>query len=220
MYRHLLDGSRAANRLGWQWTTGALTGKAYGFSRWQVEKRAPGLCAKCPLEQRCPITDWPPVEERQPRVLTDDRLRRDDDLNLTAGPVSTLRSGDPDTVWITAESLSDRDPAVAAHPELPVAFVFDEPLLRTLRLSLNRLRFLAESIADLATRRDVQVWLGSPVEVLSGRRLAATFTPVPGWRSRAARLDIVATYPWPWLERPHTRSVTSYTAWRRSLGRR
>ena len=82
------------------------------------------------------------------------------------------------------------------------------------------MRILAESIADLATRRDVQVWLGSPVEVLSGRRLAATFTPVPGWRSRAARLDIVATYPWPWLERPHTRSVTSYTAWRRSLGRR
>ena len=30
MYRHLLDGSRAANRLGWQWTTGALTGKASG----------------------------------------------------------------------------------------------------------------------------------------------------------------------------------------------
>ena len=49
MFTHLLDGSRAANRLGWQWTVGTGSGKPYGFSRWQVEKRAPaavpGLCA-------------------------------------------------------------------------------------------------------------------------------------------------------------------------------
>ena len=30
MYRELLDGSRAANLLGWQWTVGAGTGKPYG----------------------------------------------------------------------------------------------------------------------------------------------------------------------------------------------
>jgi deoxyribodipyrimidine photo-lyase len=38
MFRHLLDGSRAANRYGWQWSVGAMTSDAYGFSRWQVEK--------------------------------------------------------------------------------------------------------------------------------------------------------------------------------------
>ena len=32
-FAHLLDGSRAANRLGWQWTVGAGTGLAYGFAR-------------------------------------------------------------------------------------------------------------------------------------------------------------------------------------------
>ena len=53
-FRHLLDGSRAANRLGWQWTVGAGTGKPYGFSRWQVEKRAPQLCRSCPLQRRLP----------------------------------------------------------------------------------------------------------------------------------------------------------------------
>jgi deoxyribodipyrimidine photo-lyase len=46
MHRQLLDGSRAANLLGWQWTVGAGTGKPYGFSRWQVDKRAPGMCAR------------------------------------------------------------------------------------------------------------------------------------------------------------------------------
>jgi len=213
MYRHLIDGSRAANRLGWQWTVGALTGKAYGFSRWQVEKRAPGLCATCPLERDCPITDWPATQEREPLVFNDPRLRRDDNLEATAGPAATQQSAPPEAVWITAESLGDRDPAAASHPDLPVVFVFDEPLLRRLRLSVNRLVFLAQSVADLSTRREVELWLGDPVEVLRGRRLAATFAPVPGWKSRAARLDVVALHPWPWLQRPRAGSITSYTAW-------
>ena len=216
MYRHLLDGSRAANRLGWQWTVGALTGKAYGFSRWQVEKRAPGMCATCPLDSNCPIAAWPPTQERDPRPMTDPRLRRDDGVEATAGPVAIRKSAEPEAVWITAESLGDRDPAAAAHPDLPVVFVFDEPLLRRLRLSVHRVVFLAESLADLATRREVHVWRGDPVAVLQGRRLAATFAPVPGFRSRSARLDVVSLHPWPWLRRPGTGPVTSYTAWRRA----
>lgn len=213
MYRHLLDGSRAANRLGWQWTTGALTGKPYGFSRWQVEKRAPGLCASCPLERRCPIAEWPATPEREPLPVTDPRLRRDDDIETTAGPTGVRQSAEPGLVWITAESMSDRDPAAAAHPDLPVIFVFDEPLLGRLRLSLNRLMFLAQTLADLSTRREVQVWRGDPVEVLMGKQLAATFAPVPGWRSRSGRLDVVALHPWPWLRRPRSGSISSYSAW-------
>ena len=216
MYRHLLDGSRAANRLGWQWTTGALTGKPYGFSRWQVEKRSPGLCGRCPLERRCPIEQWPAADEREPLMLTDPRLRRDDDVDATAGPTAVRQSEEPDMVWLTAESLSDRDPAAAAHPDLPVIFVFDAPLLSRLRLSLNRLVFLAQTLADLSTRREVRVWRGDPVEVLAGTRLATTFAPVPGFRSRSARLDVVALHPWPWLRRPRQASVTSYSAWVRA----
>ncbi len=99
------------------------------------------------------------------------------------------------------------------HPHLPVIFVFDAPLLARLHLSLNRLMFLAQTLAELSTRREVQVWRGDPVEVLAGRRLANTFAPVPGWRSRSARLDIVALHPWPWLRRPGPGSITSYSAW-------
>jgi hypothetical protein len=101
---------------------------------------------------------------------------------------------------------------------LPVVFVFDEPLLRRLQLSVNRLVFLAQSVAELSTRREVQLWLGDPVEVLQGRQLAATFAPVPGWKTRAARLDVVALHPWPWLERPRAGSISSYSAWNK--GRR
>ncbi|MDP4803955.1 MAG: hypothetical protein NWR45_03275 [Candidatus Nanopelagicales bacterium] len=216
MYRHLLDGSRAANRLGWQWTIGALTGKPYGFSRWQVEKRAPGLCTRCPLERNCPIAEWPSAAEREPKPFTDDRLRQIDDLREISGPRTWEQSGEPEYVWITAESLGIADPASACAPDVPLIFVFDEPLLSRLKLSTNRFRFLTETLAELAEEREMEVWLGNPIEVLAGKRLAATFAPVPGWRERAALLDLVAIAPWPWLQWPRAGSVTSYTAWRRT----
>ena len=221
-FRHLLDGSRAANRAGWQWTIGTGTGKPYGFSRWQVEKRAPGLCGTCPLADACPIEEWP---EDPPLSAAEEHpeLRRDGDPEATAGPGQTGPRGDhAEAVWLTAESLGDDDPALAAQPDLPAVFVFDAPLLARLRLSGKRLVFLAECLADLAERRELTVHLGDPTEVLANRPLATTYAPVPGWRRRAERLDVVATHPWPWLVRPHGGSAASFTAWRKAArgGRR
>jgi deoxyribodipyrimidine photo-lyase len=215
LFAHLLDGSRAANRLGWQWTVGAGTGKPYGFSRWQVEKRAPGLCAGCELSRACPVQQWPddaalaPAPERT-------GVRRDDDPAATAGPRTAEGDGPAEAVWLTAESLGDDDPALAAHPGLPAVFVLDEPLLARLRLSGKRLVFLAECLADLAERRPVEVHLGDPVEVLSGRALATTYAPVPGWQRRARLIRPAVVHPWPWLVQPHGGPAGSFTAWRRA----
>lgn len=215
-YRHLLDGSRAANRLGWQWTIGAGTGRVYGFSRSQVIRRAPGLCDTCVLSDACPIEDWPSSREL---AAADEHpwLRSDPDPFTTGGPLTAQRTGTPEAVWLTAESLGDADPALAENPGLPARFVFDAPLLAALRLSGKRLVFLVETLADLATRRDVQVAVGAPTEVLAGGALATTFAPVPGWRRRRARLDIAEVHPWPWLARPHGRSAASFSAWRRAV---
>ncbi len=214
-FRHLLDGSRAANRAGWQWTIGTATGRPYGFSRWQVEKRAPGLCATCPLATRCPIQDWPqdpPLTHADEPAL----LRHDPDPEATGGPTSPEVLGDAEVVWLTAESLGDTDPALEAHPRLPAVFVFDRPLLARLRLSGKRLVFLVETLADLAERRDLSVLIGDPVEELAGLRLAATVAPVPGWRQRADALPVVVRHPWRWLVRPHGGSVASFSAWRKA----
>jgi len=217
-FRHLLDGSRAANRAGWQWTVGTATGRPYGFSRWQVTKRAPGLCDICALADACPIEAWP---EDPPLSAADEPpgLRRDLDPERTGGPRRPEVAGTAELVWVTAESLGDDDPALAAHPDLPAVFVFDAPLLARLRLAGKRLVFLAETLADLAARREVQVYLGDPVEVLAGRALATTFAPVPGWRRRSAALHIVALHPWPWLRHPHGRSAASFSAWRKAVER-
>ena len=66
----------------------------------------------------------------------------------TAGPTEPEHRGAPDAVWLTAESLGDDDPALAAHPDLPVVFVLDRPLLTRLRLSAKRLVFLVDRLAD------------------------------------------------------------------------
>ncbi len=216
-FAQLLDGSRAANRLGWQWTIGAGTGKPYGFSRWQVEKRAPELCLGCAHRSDCPIEGWP-ADRELTAVDADDRLGRDPDPERTAGPVEVEYRGLVDAVWLTAESLGDGDPALAAHPSLPVVFVFDEPLLQGLRLASKRLVFLAERLAELATTRDVEIHLGDPEVVLDGRALATTFTPVPKARRLRSAIGIAELHPWPWLVRPNAGPVQSFSAWRR--GRR
>jgi len=223
LYRELIDGSRAANRLGWQWTVGTGTGRPYAFTRWQVEKRAPDLCATCPLEQRCPISeapDEPLMVATDPEML----LRTDPDVEATAGPTSVQRepsASQPDAVWLTAESLGDADPALAANPQLPVVFVFDMALLRRLELHPRRLVFLAETLGDLAIRREVEVLRGDVAAALGdgNRPVAGTFTPVPGWRRRAERVAVVERHPWPWLRRPDGGKLTSFSAWRGRRGR-
>ncbi|MCW2819941.1 MAG: deoxyribodipyrimidine photolyase [Marmoricola sp.] len=216
-FRHLLDGSRAANRLGWQWTVGTGSGKPYGFSRWQVEKRAPQLCRSCPLRDACPIQGWPDAD-RGPAVA-DAPLREGVDTGPGAGPHEPVAQGRPDTVWLTAESLGDTDPALAAHPDLPVVFVYDEPLLASLRLSGKRLVFLTETLADLAERRDVDVRLGRVPEELAGRAVASTFAPVPGFTRHAAAVDVARLHPWPWLARPTDQRLTSFSSWRKGVRR-
>ncbi len=215
MFRHLLDGSRAANRLGWQWTVGAATGRPYGLGRQQVLTRAPQLCAGCALREACPIEQWPDVDPGRPAAAPPQLTSATTD----AGPVETLSSGVPQAVWLTAESLGsgpDGDPALAAHPELAAVFVFDEPLLARLRLSAKRLVFLAETLAELAVNRPLEVRLGKVTDELVAVPLATTWGYVPGWKRRAEQLDLVVLHPWPWLRRPGAESVQSYSAWARS----
>ena len=214
-FRHLLDGSRAANRLGWLLASGAGPEPATGFSRWQVEEHAPGLCASCELVHQCPVEHWPSPHSAtsSPSWFDHPLLDNDPDLDRTAGPSKAMFVGQPEVVWLTAESMGDGDPALVAHPELPAVFVFDEALLSKLRLSPKRLIFLTETLSDLATRRDLELWLGDPVAILGDRSLAATFTPVPGWRRRSARLNLAAVHPWPWLRWPHASRIGSFLAW-------
>jgi deoxyribodipyrimidine photo-lyase len=91
--------------------------------------------------------------------------------------------------------------------------VFDEPLLARIRVSAKRLVFIAETLAELAERREVRVMVGDPVAELSGGALASTFAPVPGYQTRAAGLRLVAVHPYPWTRRPNGGDVRSHSVW-------
>ena len=214
-HQHLLDGSRAANLLGWQWTVGAGTGKPYGFARWQVEKQAPELCRACPLSSACPIQNFPPDTPSEPVAPSNPRLVRDDDLATTRGPTAVEHRTAPQTVVLTIESLGDNDPALLAHPDLPVVFIFDEPALRKLRLSSKRLVFFVETLRDLAERREVIVHLGDPKKIVPGLAAAITWAPVPSFAKYAH--GAAELQPWPWLAEPHADSIKSFSAWRKKI---
>lgn len=210
MYRELIDGSRAANLLGWQWTVGAGTGKPYGFARWQVEKRAPGLCGKCPLKNNCPIQEFP--DEIAPHQLErDPLLDRDLDPLGTAGPREVIKVGTPKYVLLTIDSLGDLDPALVANPGIPAIFIFNEAALGKLQLSSRRIGFYLQTLQDLATRREVQVFIGDPYQFAAQNAVAVTFAPVPSFQKFENLAEI---HPYPWLRAPHAGSVRSFSSWR------
>jgi len=210
MYRHLIDGSRAANLLGWQWSVGAGTGKAYGFARWQVEKRAPSLCMSCPLNKKCPIENFP-QETPLDQTPYESILKEDPDINATTGPLSVINTATPQTVLLTVDSLGDSDPAMVANPQLPVAFVFNTQALTKLQLSSKRIYFYLETLQDLATRRDLSVYLGNPYQFALENPVTITYAPVPSF---AKFKKLAQLHPYPWLRTPHAKSIRSFSAWK------
>ena len=211
MYRELIDGSRAANLLGWQWTVGSGTGKPYGFARWQVEKRARGLCDQCPLANACPIQVFP-EEVTLNRLDVDSLLERDPDPEKTSGPKAVEKVDKPKYVLLTVDSMGDNDPALLANPELPVVFVFNKTALAKLQLSARRIGFYLETLQDLSQRRELQVYLGDPYQFAKDNAVAVTFAPVPSFKKFTNLAEI---HPFPWLQQPHSGSVKSFSAWRK-----
>ena len=213
MHRELIDGSRAANLLGWQWTVGAGTGKPYGFARWQVEKRSPGTCFKCALKKACPIQEFP--DEITPHSLVKDPLLdTDPNIEATTGPLQPILNQDPEYVLLTIDSLGDADPAMTAHQDLPVVFIFNEEALRKLQLSSRRIGFYLQTLQDLATRRVLQVFLGDPYQYAREHKVAVTYAPVPSFKKFE---NLAAIYPYPWLHKPGSGSIRSFSSWRNAI---
>jgi deoxyribodipyrimidine photo-lyase len=118
---------------------------------------------------------------------------------------------EPEEVLITIDSMGDSDPALAAHPELPAVFIFNVSALEKLQLSSKRIYFYLETLQDLAQRRELTVYLGNPYEYAKSKSVAVTYAPVPSF----ARFGEVAElHPYPWLKKPHGKSVRSFSAWR------
>jgi len=213
MFRNLIDGSRAANLLGWQWSVGAGTGKPYGFARWQVEKRAPGLCNKCSLKTNCPIQNFP-NEITLAQLPREPLLDADPDSSTTAGPLYPKSQKPARYVMLTIDSLGDGDPALIDNPELPAIFVFNRQALAKLQLSSRRIGFYLQTLKDLSKRRNLQVYLGNPYLFATENPVAITFAPVPSFKKFT---NLAAIYPYQWLIKPDNQPLRSFSAWRAKI---
>ena len=112
------------------------------------------------------------------------------------------------------ELALDADPALIANPDLPVTFVFNEKALAKLQLSSKRIYFYLETLQDLTSRRELNVYLGNPNEFAQKNAVAVTYAPVPSF---AKFTNLAQVHPFLWLKSPHPKSIRSFSAWRDKL---
>ena len=214
MFQHLIDGSRFANRLGWHWVMGSQTGKPYGFSKFQVEKRAPQLCNSCTLKYKCPIQEWP-------KTSISGKINHDFEIDKEKifGPkeIKQNNSTRPSFVWITGESIGDSDPAMSFYHELPVIFIFDKALLSKLQLSTKRINFLIDCLKEINNKRELQVYLTNPEDYLQNKNFVSTFAPVPKYKKITEQNIPSVEFPALRLAEPINFYPTSFSSWKKKI---
>ena len=213
MFKHLVDGSRFANRLGWHWVMGSQTGKVYGFSKFQVQKRAKKLCDECDLNFNCPINDWPESIE-----ITKKNIDVVTDVYKNFGPQEIKTNNkNPDFVWITAESLGDDDPSMKYFSNLPVVFIFDKKLLNNLKISTKRINFLLDCLKEISLKRDLTVVIDDPLIYLKNKLFASTFAPVPKYKKITKINKPLYEFPAQRLAQPIEFYPNSFSSWKKRI---
>lgn len=99
-------------------------------------------------------------------------------------------------VWVHADCLSPKGPALLACPGAPALFVWDEELLGSLRISLKRIVFLYECLLELPVRirrGDVAAELLAFAAEHGADGVVTSDSPSP--RFQAIRSRIAATIP-------------------------
>ena len=213
MFKHLVDGSRFANRLGWQWVMGGQTGKLYGFAQSQVKNRAPNLCRDCKLQYTCPIQTWPNGSKFEPvnQLMNFDIIEK-------FGPTKIIDSGTkPEIVWLTGESLGDDDAAMKANPNLPVIFIFDEILLKKIKLSSKRIIFLLDTLRELSAKKELSIFVDDPKIILKNYKYSVTHACVPKYRNITKSNHPEVEFPTSRLAEPIDFYPKSYTSWKKKI---
>jgi deoxyribodipyrimidine photo-lyase len=105
---------------------------------------------------------------------------------------------------------------MAANPDLPVIFIFNQQALAKMQLSSRRIAFYLQTLGDLGSRRKLNVFIGDPYQFSRDHAVAVTHAPVPSFNKFGNLAEI---HPYPWLRRPHSGSIRSFSSWRRQLAR-
>lgn len=188
---HLLDGDPASNHLSWQWVASTFSHKPYYFNRENLERFTRGrYCSSCPLYGQCDF-------EGSYETLQDALFRPVEPIESPDNPAWANPNAAPEPpalpqawpeaervlVWIHGDRLSPVQPAFEKYPDAPAVFVWDDDLLDQWGITLKRLVFMTECLAEMPVeidRGDVAARLAAAAEA-HGRDIIVT-APSPSPR--------------------------------------
>lgn len=99
---------------------------------------------------------------------------------------------DQPIIWVHGDCLSPYGPALAAYPEAPALFVWDDALLDEWAISLKRIVFIYECLLDLPVtirRGDIVTELLMFAEEHSAARIVTAESPSPRFRGIVKALE-------------------------------
>lgn len=97
----------------------------------------------------------------------------------------------PPIVWLHGDNLNPNGPALAAYPDAPAVWVWDEPLLARWRISLKRILFIYEALLELPVvirRGQLAAELARFADEHSATTIATAESPSPRFKAICAHL--------------------------------
>jgi deoxyribodipyrimidine photo-lyase len=196
---HLVDGDPGSNNLSWQWVASTFASKPYIFNRENLERYSGGIyCRTCSRAGSCPF-------DESYEVLTERLFRVDSGMPapVARGGLVELKPtaagvGRP-LVWVHTDSLN---PAMGAlRNGADAVFCWDREWVETEKISLKRLVFLAECLAEMpkGTRvavGDVAAEVLRAADEVGAAYVVAQRTPDPRLLAAAAKMERVMPVVW------------------------
>ena len=170
---HLIDGDPASNNLSWQWVASTFSSAPYIFNRENLQRYTnDAYCSRCPHASAgtCPFDrEYESLEQ----TLFPQLHKRVDNNAAPTPPapyvkpavhVAKSAAQGKSLVWHHTDSLNPAAPQVLAHGDAPAVFVWDTGWLIPNRISLKRVQFIGECLAEMPDTIDLRV--GEPADQL------------------------------------------------------
>ena len=211
---HLIDGDPASNNLSWQWVASTFSSQPYIFNRENLQRYTNDTyCSCCPhaTAGTCPFDqDYESLEQ-----TFFPQLHQRVDNNAAPTPSApyvkpTVHDSRPNAqgkplLWHHTDSLNPAAQQAVAHGNAPAVFVWDTGWLIPNHITLKRVQFLAECLAEMPGTIDLHV--GEPAEQLLAAAQAAGADYILAQRTPDPRLNATAdqvsrTIPVVWYDTP------------------
>ncbi|CAM4029403.1 FAD-binding domain-containing protein [Deinococcus marmoris] len=216
---HLLDGDPSSNNLGWQWVASTWRSYPYLWNRGNLIKYAGDrYCAACPLaDAGCPFdATYAALSERlfEGKEAAPSESGQLDPARLKAvpwEPPPTPKTISGAVVWVHGDRLSPTNEALAAYPEGPAVFVWDDQLLEDWTISAKRQTFIHECVEALPVhvlRGDVAAEVIRFAQAHGADTVATTPSPSPRFGAIVTALEAAGLTVQLWAEPVFGESLT------------